>query len=568
MKWLSRQMKNQSGLTLVEILISMFILSIIVTSMCAMFVYSISVTNGNKQKMIAMNLANETIENIRSLQFVEVGIVDGDPNGLLPASKDENIDGVIYTINTSINWEEEGAWVDTANADWDYKSVRVTVAPKTMIGDPSVTKTIETYVTRDSTQPPLTGCNIRIRVIRGWSLVAGTDVPVSNINVKLAEGPSSVRLVQSSSSGAARFVNLLPGNYKVLVDPSFRHMMLHPEEVLGFPLTLSGNMTTTKKFHVEEPCHLRFTLKDLAGNPISLDSSIMGTMNLQVPYPAGTEIIKTFTAANIASDGKLLPQEYIPNLWPVGRGPGGIGGYPGAYKISKVTIPGSGYQYLGALTGSGASETIWDGMFDNPGTYKDIICYFEKFPVTPGSINTDGVQISGAYVNITAGNHIFQSSDPIDPHLIDGGVNSTNLSKTLTLTSGTSSSFTGNTIYFDHTGSGTNPGLLINNLASLTIRTSLVIFRGKIEIKYNRNSSRMGKIILRTVEEDGTLISTIDGGDIGQTPEISYGKIYLAEPIVSNGVIIQDKGWYYYYDGLELLKNSNELLPITKLNFK
>jgi len=133
----------------------------------------------------------------------------------------------------------------------------------------------------------------------------------------------------------------------------------------------------------------------------------------------------------------------------------------------------------------------------------------------------------------------------------------------------TTSSFTATSIFFDYTGSGGNPGVLVKNRSSLTLRTGTVVIRGKVGIENNSNPSRIGKIILRTRQNnaDATLISTIDGSAIGGTTGVSYGKLYLVGPIVLNGATIVEAGGYYYKDGLVLPDNSTELIRITKDNY-
>lgn len=548
MKCLARQLKNQSGFTLVEVLISIFILSIIITSASVAFVYAIRVTQDNKYNMTSINLANQTVEYIRSLQFVDVGTIGGDPIGILEQNRIENVDGVNYKINTLIIWEEEGDWATLGNAEWDYKSVKISVVPQRMEGDQSLTKVIETFVTRDSAQPPITGGNIRIRIIRGWNTVPGAKIPVPNVKVMLTTGPSAPRQVQTSTKGAVRFLDLSPGNYTVNIDPSSLGMIVQPD-LATLPYTITNYITKTDDYKVEYPCQLRIKLKDYEGNPISLNSSTSGNILVQVPY--GTNVSKNFTSSEIDSQGNL-PQGFITGLWPVGDG------YSGVYSITNVLIPG--YLYFGSYEISGSGEVLWNGKFNGPGTDKEIICYFRSFPITPSGISTSWV--SGT--NIITGSNTAKDEDD---NTLEGKFNSSDLTERITMPYNTISNFNASTIYFENTGSTSTPGLYINNRSNLILHTGTVVFRGKVEIKNSSNPYNIGKITFRTTYEDGISAPIVEGSTIGGTPGVNYGRLYLTKAIVLGGSTIVEPGGYYFYNGLVLPNNAPGLIPITMDNY-
>lgn len=551
---------NNSGFTLLEVLISILILSIIITSATAVFSYSIRVSRENKLGMTAIDLANEAVENIRSLEFAEVGTkiivggttIYGDPNGEILQTRTETVDDVEYTIDTTISWEEQGGW-DLGATDWDYKSVRVSVVPTQYKGNAALTKVIETYVTRDSTQPALTGSNISLRVIRGWNTVPGSIIPVINAKVSLISGPSAPRQVQSSSAGVARFINLASGNYKVKVDPGNLGMMLLPGEEADWAMSLSGSVTVPKEFHAEFPCSIRILLKDLDGNPITLKPSVTGSIKMLVPY--GTEINKNFSLADIDASG-FLPQNFITGLWPVGDG------YTGAYTISAVSIDQC--QYLGSYETGALGEVPWSGKFNGPGTSKDITCYFGTIPATPSGINTSWLGI-GQIINTGSGPYISYDKDKLN--IIAGKFDSGNPTQSISMPGNTTVDYNASAIYFENIGNATANGLLINGKSNLILHTSLVVFRGTVELKESGTPAVSGKITLRTFYSDGTSAGYIDGSKIGGKPGVSYGKLYLAKPLLYHGADLLEPGGYYFYDSLVLPDNASQLIPITKENY-
>ena len=53
---------------------------------------------------LRLKAANDQIEAIRRLTYTDVGVVGGNPPGVLAATKTINADGVIATVQISINY--------------------------------------------------------------------------------------------------------------------------------------------------------------------------------------------------------------------------------------------------------------------------------------------------------------------------------------------------------------------------------------------------------------------------------------------------------------------------------
>ena len=104
-----------------------------------MHFFSTKTTLDNEIRMNTINIANETIEKIRALPFSEVGTkflredgtyIDGDPAGDILQEEIRQINGIDYLVKVNINWEEQADWDLAGNAQWDYKSVRVSATPR------------------------------------------------------------------------------------------------------------------------------------------------------------------------------------------------------------------------------------------------------------------------------------------------------------------------------------------------------------------------------------------------------------------------------------------------------
>lgn len=571
MKLVKENLRKNEGFSLVEIIIAIFILSIIVASTAGAFLFSTKTTLDNEIRMNTINIANETIEKIRALPFSEVGTkflredgtyIDGDPAGDILQEEIRQINGIDYLVKVNINWEEQADWDLAGNAQWDYKSVRVSVTPQGNTRYSQIEQTIETYVARDSTQPALSGSNIRIRCKRGWKLPGESLKVVQGINVLLSSGPDAIRFVQTSSKGIASFLNLTHGNHEVTVDLASKGFMIHPnqesilEEMKNIEFEENKNKTVPFDLEVEEPCSLRIFLKDLAGNPIVSDRlrpDAEGKIILKVPYPADDKLEVTFSPDDIDNMGGLS-EGLITNLWPVGEG------YVGVYHMEDLTL--DKLEFLGDYVKTGTSEELWDGRFSAPGEIKDIIVYLNIAPTTPIGITTNWVDESKA-IRIGSYKAVDDGGNP----LLGGVLKSNDLSETLIMPENSETYFNGLKLYVENSGTSTTPGLLLKKNSTLNLHGREIIFRGSIEVERVNPPATEGKIYLSTRWEDGRETSDIDGSKIDANEDILYGKLYLSEPIYSGENIIVSAGAYYFPNGTVLPDHSSKLIPITKENY-
>ena len=58
----------------------------------------------NKERLTASTLASSVIEEIRAMDYDDVGTEGGNLSGSVPQQEKKTIDGVEYIINTSIDW--------------------------------------------------------------------------------------------------------------------------------------------------------------------------------------------------------------------------------------------------------------------------------------------------------------------------------------------------------------------------------------------------------------------------------------------------------------------------------
>jgi len=583
---------RNDGFTLVEILVSMVIL-ILVAAITPLLVFNAQSSQYNRAKATSKNLANERIEDIRALDFAAIGVVGGNPSGSIPASENVSLDGKGYTVNTYVNWEDQGGCMSAANAEWDVKLVRVEVVSSGYYRgqNTEIRETIETLVSRDSEQPLLTGANIRVCVFRGWDYeissidsngqpvdqVDRTYTPASSVLVEIT-GPQTAS-VYTTSKGAALFIDLNEGIYEV--DLSKTGMVVMPDT---YPrqVTAVDNSTAQEFAFVEYPGTLSFVLKDNQDNPLVInDSGFSGSIKLTRPY--GSPLNGSFLRTDF--NGHVVPQVLFGDLWPH---PEESASY---YTIDEVNIPGF-LLLLNGVWDIGNNET-WRGYFDQAGQAKTLILYLWPIPdIDDPAANADSWTLA-ASGNI---DHTltFEQRIAREEYLLKSGIfNRDKNNNNIALAANESLNFIGTKI------ACMGEELNIGNHASLELNANYLYFENKIILSptadITLNVLKTGSfdedydLLLYPNEEEcliednqvliekGTIPLLFDGSEIENSGtfegfptgspwrSVAYGTIYFENDVIidrpgHNDDLIISSGVYYYPDGFSFASDWG-LLP-------
>jgi len=128
---------NRSGFSLVEVLVVMFIASVVFTSFYSVSMIGTRYIIESKNKLGAIAFANEKMEIIRNLKYTDVGIDGGVPNGNVPQDEDVTANGRSFHVHTFIQYVDDpldGVFPADVIPN-DYKSVKVVVSWKDSFGN-------------------------------------------------------------------------------------------------------------------------------------------------------------------------------------------------------------------------------------------------------------------------------------------------------------------------------------------------------------------------------------------------------------------------------------------------
>ncbi len=188
--------RDQSGFTVAELVISAAVLLIVSLGIMGVLGYATSANANTAKRENALDIANQRLEQARTMPYADLGTVNGYPSGTLPANDTVGV----YTVTTEVSWA-----IDPLQNISSCKTVRITVSwgtggtskvsvetnvagksDSTNVGDVKIT------VTDVDTSKPVQGCTVTIQPSVGpsSSLVTKADgtvrwgkIPQGNITI-------------------------------------------------------------------------------------------------------------------------------------------------------------------------------------------------------------------------------------------------------------------------------------------------------------------------------------------------------------------------------------------------
>lgn len=123
-------MSSSRGFTIIEVTITIFLIGTVVVGIFGLFILALRSAQDSSRRVVATALANERMEMVRNLPYLNVGTMGGVPNGSVPQSEVVVRSGLTYAVGTDIRYVDDPfdgeSGGDTYSAD--YKQVRVEVS--------------------------------------------------------------------------------------------------------------------------------------------------------------------------------------------------------------------------------------------------------------------------------------------------------------------------------------------------------------------------------------------------------------------------------------------------------
>lgn len=199
------QKPSHRGFTLIEVLLTIFIISISIITVLGMFTYGLKSANENRYKTEAMTLAEQKIEIIKNLPYNDVGTISGIPTGAIAQNENITVNSKVFAVATQITYIDDVAdgilGVDPSElAGTDYKKVKVKVSWVGPFGNKDIS--LISNIAPKRNQNELDKGTLSILVFDS----SGTPVPQANITIDATFGTTTIDIdAQTNSQGRLVF---------------------------------------------------------------------------------------------------------------------------------------------------------------------------------------------------------------------------------------------------------------------------------------------------------------------------------------------------------------------------
>ncbi len=239
-------------------------------AMAGLLTSAISANKLARQRTIADQAALEHIETIRRLDYDDVGVVLGNPPGVVASTTAINLTGLNATITTQIRYVDDPtptSYETTAN----YKRVVVTVRRN---DDSKILAREVTYVAPTS-RTPFGGVNLAI--VEPLVIDYGLNVPVEGVAVNLLTGPSAPRNDVTDATGKVSFKKLTPNATATCPSDCYDlTASLGGYVQLNSPtrLNVGPGQTAAPTIQIFRPATINLVVRDSGGSPYTGTTSV------------------------------------------------------------------------------------------------------------------------------------------------------------------------------------------------------------------------------------------------------------------------------------------------------
>ena len=217
--------ETQGGFSIVEVMTAITVLGLVASGIAAGMITSSVRLGQSRVDSVADQVAATDLESIRRLSYNQVGLVGGNPSGLLPPTATKVINGVSYAISREVRFVDNPTpGAPRTYANWKRVTIRVT-PPRANVQP--ATKT--TFFSPPSIDAVVGKSAIRVTLRRADNLM-----PFGNIPLTLDQGPSPLRTDVTTPDGRAVFANLEP-NPAITTDPAYYYRLT--TSITGFDLS-------------------------------------------------------------------------------------------------------------------------------------------------------------------------------------------------------------------------------------------------------------------------------------------------------------------------------------------
>jgi hypothetical protein len=268
------RLKHTVGFTLVEALVVSAILALFFFGLFEGIRYLLGVITDSQEKAVALTVATEQMEYIRSLSYVAVGTVAGIPAGAIPQNSTTTLNGISFQKKVLVQYVDDAgdglAGADSNAITTDYKQAKVTIT-WTLKG---VTKTIflVSNIIPTSIETSVGGGTLRVNVFNasvqpspGANVRVVNNTVVPHIDVTKTTDATGVALFGGAPAGPNYEIYVTRAGYSSDQTYTATTSLPHPTTQ---PVAVVASGISTMNFFIDQLSSL--TTRVLSAQSVSL----------------------------------------------------------------------------------------------------------------------------------------------------------------------------------------------------------------------------------------------------------------------------------------------------------
>ncbi len=192
---------SQKGFSLLEITISILIISFLVVTIFALYSYSLKLVSEDKYKTQAITLAEQKMELLKNLPYNDLGTVGGIPSGTILQNENVIFNGASYAVHTQIIYYDDSAdgilGINPSElSGTDYKKLKIKISWAGPFGNKDIS--IISNISPKRNQSADNTGTLSILVFNA----SGQPVPQADVTINAAVGTTTINIsAQTNNSG-------------------------------------------------------------------------------------------------------------------------------------------------------------------------------------------------------------------------------------------------------------------------------------------------------------------------------------------------------------------------------
>ncbi len=316
---LSRRIPSPLGSTLVEIIISLSIVSVVILAVVSVLIFNLRIISSAKARAIGTALANEKLENLRNMPYDSLATVNGPiyPAGTIPDDQNVTVSNIKMRVHTDIDYVDDpydgnysGTIVGKPKDLYPYDYKKATISVYLVAGNQKLTSLSSNIAGKVAETASNTGI-IAVKV----QDASGNPVEDAVVHLTNSSVAPAVDITTNTDIQGQVLVPKMPpdagGHYHIEVTKTgYSSDQTYPATAqLPVParpdFSVIAQQTISLTFSIDQTANLTVRVKDASGNALAGKSITVSGQKLLNDPNSTPNVPKTTQTLTTDATGKI-----------------------------------------------------------------------------------------------------------------------------------------------------------------------------------------------------------------------------------------------------------------------